>query len=112
MKPTHFLFLSALLALLLFSFAAANDAIENDNGANQVANEKQSYGDWGAAVVGGRWRWWMGVAMVVDGWTCGGWGGPGGGWEEEDGADIAILAAAIVVTVEGASSVAGQLKKH
>ncbi|KAL0453211.1 UNVERIFIED_CONTAM: hypothetical protein Slati_1299200 [Sesamum latifolium] len=32
--------------------------------------------------------------------------------EEEDGADIAVLAAAVVVMVEGASGVAGQLKKH
>ncbi|KAK4412851.1 hypothetical protein Salat_2932300 [Sesamum alatum] len=75
MKPTSFLFLSALLALLLISFAAAKDATQNDDGANQVANEKQSYGGgWGG--YGGGWGGYGG------GWGGygGGWGGPGGGW--------------------------------
>ncbi|KAK4412849.1 hypothetical protein Salat_2932100 [Sesamum alatum] len=107
MKPTSFIFLSALLALLLISFAAANDATQNDDGANQVTNEKQSYGGpgngggWVDLVVGGVDLVAGGADLVVDGVDL-----------VADGADVAVSAAAAVVMVEGASGAVGQLKKH
>ncbi|KAI3444332.1 hypothetical protein Pfo_000997 [Paulownia fortunei] len=71
MKPTAYVFLGALLALLLISFVAANEPTENEiktDGANQVVDQKQ----YGGGGYGGGWG-------GPGGGYGGGWGGPGGG---------------------------------
>ncbi|KAG8372121.1 hypothetical protein BUALT_Bualt12G0033500 [Buddleja alternifolia] len=89
MKPTTCVFLGVLFALLIISYVAANDAIQDEkktNGENQVANERKhdgAYGGgWGGPGGGGGYGGWGGYGG--GGWGGpgggGGWGGGGGGW--------------------------------